>query len=191
MHLPDRRCSPSQGVTEAQKLFCVAEVQVLMEGMGQDSFPPSHPSLQLKAERSTNGLCCRSCWSRRSRVPRAPSRSLTPGRGRAEQPASQAAGQETPSWKQIYVKALAGGMQFHTGAAGGNPVFSLALPPVHPVRAKFVAGCIGLFSWKMECPVMLRLLCKACEIWRSPVRRVNGLGTQWLAWQMPLCRVCW
>lgn len=76
-----------------------------------------------------------------------------PRRGRAEQPAHQAAGQETPSCKQIYVKALAGGMQFHTGVAGGNPVFLLGLAPVHPARAKFVVCWVGLFSWKMECPV--------------------------------------
>lgn len=153
MHLPDRCYSPSQGVTEAQKLLCVAEVQVLMEGMGEDSFPPSHPSPQLNAERSTNGLCRQSCRSCRSRVPGAPSHSLTPGRGRAEQPARQAAGQETPSCKQISVKALAGRTQFHPGVAGGNPVFLLRLAPVHPARAKFVAGCVGSFSWKMECPV--------------------------------------
>lgn len=43
-------------------LFCVGEVQGLMEGMGED-VPPSHPSSQVSAERSANALCHWSCWS--------------------------------------------------------------------------------------------------------------------------------
>jgi len=97
------RRSSSRGVAEAQKLLCVAEVQALMEGMGEDGFAPSHPSLPLDAGSSINGLCCR------SHVPGAP------GRGRARQPAWWAAGQETPSCKQVDVKAKAGGCSFILG----------------------------------------------------------------------------
>lgn len=56
---------------------------------------------------------------------------------------------ETWNCKWVDVKALAGEMQFHTGVPGGYPCFA----SVRPARGLFIAGCVGLFSWKTEHPV--------------------------------------
>lgn len=87
-------------------------------------------------------------WMQRTQIVLATclSLSLCAGTHRAEQPVCRA---------EIYPKASPGGIQFHTGAAGGKPGFLLDRAPFHPVRVKFVVCCS---AGKLNVLRMLRLL---------------------------------